>query len=90
MFSTLSAHTIPFSLINCVSRLHCHQLPGVIVYKDCKARLDHIRREHPHLFAQRSLYLQAHRMLESYTFKLNARRDILALFTDEARLKATE
>lgn len=59
----------------------------MIVYKDCKARLDHMRKEHPELFAQRGLYLQVHRMLESYTFKLNARREILALFSDEARVK---
>lgn len=64
------------------------QLPGVIVYKDCKARLDLIKREHPEVFAQRALYLQAHHMLESYTFKLSARREVLALFSEEARLQA--
>lgn len=63
------------------------QLPGVIVYRECKARLDYIKREHPELFTQRALYAQVHRMLESYTFKLTARREILALFTEDARIK---
>lgn len=63
------------------------QLPGVIVYRECKARLEHIKRDHPDLFSQRSLYAQVHRMLESYTFKLTARREVLALFSDDARVK---
>jgi hypothetical protein len=60
----------------------------VIVYKDCKARLDHLRRDHPEVFSRRSLYVQVHHMLESYTFKLTARREILALFSEDARVKA--
>ena len=65
----------------------CIQLPGVIVYRDSKAKLDRIKAENPDLFAQRELYTQVHRMLESYNFKLTARRDILALFADDAKLK---
>ncbi len=63
------------------------QLPGVIVYRECKARLDHIRKEHPEVFCRRALYVNVHRILESYTFKLSARRDVLALFAPEARMR---
>ena len=58
------------------------------MYRECKARLDHIKRDHPAIFARRSLYVQVHHMLESYTFKLTARRDVLALFTDDAKMRA--
>lgn len=59
----------------------------MIVYRECKARLDHLRKEHPELFGRRSLYVTVHRMLESYTFKLQARKDVLALFSPEARMR---
>lgn len=63
------------------------QLPGVIVYRECKSRLDHIKRDHPEVFNKRELYLNVHRVLESYTFKLSARREILAMFGNEAKLR---
>lgn len=61
----------------------------MIVYRECKSRLDHLKREHPELFAKRSLYANVHRMLESYTFKLTARRDITALFAADAKQRDT-
>lgn len=63
-------------------------MPGVVLYRECKARLDAIRRQNPQVFDKHSLYVDVHRILESYSFKLTARRDILALFSTTARLKA--
>eukprot|EP01039_Chlorochromonas_danica_P002589 gene2589-2831_t len=64
------------------------KMPGVVLYRECKARLDTIRRQNPQVFDKHSLYVDVHRILESYSFKLTARRDILALFSTNARLKA--
>lgn len=58
------------------------------MYRECKARLDHLRREHSEVFCKRSLYCTVHRMMETYTFKLTARRDILALFSSEAKIRS--
>lgn len=62
-------------------------MPGVILYRDCKSRLESIKRDYPHVFSSRALYIEVLKILESYTFKLTARRDIIALFTDEAKKK---
>lgn len=62
-------------------------MPGVILYRDCKAKLESIKREHPEVFNKRSLYLEALRILESYTFKLTARREIIAFFSEDAKRK---
>ncbi len=62
-------------------------MPGVILYRDCKNKLDHIKHEHPEVFNKRSLYLEVLHILESYTFKLTARREIVAFFTEEAKRK---
>jgi hypothetical protein len=74
--------SVELEILNLIAKL-----PGVIVYRECKSRLDHLKREHPELFAKRSLYVNVHRMLDSYTFKLTARRDITALFTADAKQK---
>lgn len=63
------------------------KMPGVILYRDCKARLDSIKREYPDLFHSRALFLDVMRVLDSYSFKLTARRDISSLFTDQAKMK---
>jgi hypothetical protein len=57
------------------------------MYRECKSRLENIRNSHPEIFASRNLYLSVHKMLESYTFKLAARREVLMLFFAEAKLK---
>lgn len=62
-------------------------MPGVILYRDCKTRLEGIRRERKEIFDKHSLYVDVHRILESYNFKLTARREILALFSEAARVK---
>ena len=64
------------------------QLPGVIIYRECKARLDQIKAHHPEAFSNRKLYATVHRMFEGYTFKLTTRRDILKLFLPIAATKA--
>ena len=62
-------------------------MPGVIIYRECKARLDQIRTFHPEAFSNRKLYATVHRMFEGYTFKLSTRRDILKLFFPAAATK---
>jgi len=39
------------------------------------------------LFAKRSLFVQVQKMLESYSFKLDMRRHIMSLFSENAKLK---
>ncbi len=63
-------------------------MPGVILYRDCKSRLENMKKENPHLFASRHLYVEVLKILESYTFKLTARRDIIGLFSEEAKKKS--
>jgi hypothetical protein len=62
-------------------------MPGVILYRECKVRLEAIKKENPELFGRRSLFLEVMRILECYTFKLTARRDIVNLFSDTAKQK---
>jgi hypothetical protein len=64
-------------------------MPGVILYRECKGRLDYLKREHSDLFSKHSLYVEVMKILEIYNFKLTARRDILSLFSDSARSKPT-
>jgi hypothetical protein len=64
-------------------------MPGVILYRECKARLDYLKREHSDLFSKHSLYVEVMKILEIYNFKLTARRDILSLFSESARSKPT-
>jgi hypothetical protein len=63
------------------------QLPGVIMYAECKSRLEAIRTQRPELFDSPSLYRAAQRMLESFTFKLTARRDVNNLFSVQAKMR---
>jgi hypothetical protein len=69
-------------VINLISRM-----PGVIVYNDSKMRLERIRAQKPDTFLSRNLYLAVCQLLETCTFKLNARRDVMAMFKLEAKLK---
>lgn len=57
------------------------------MYRESKSRLEAMRRDRPEIFSKHSLYVDVHRLLESYSFKLTARKDILGLFTEAARLK---
>lgn len=63
------------------------KMPGVILYRDCKVRLENIKKDYPQVFSNRQLYVEVLKILESYTFKLTARRDIINLFSDEAKKK---
>lgn len=63
------------------------KLPGVLVYWECKHRLEELKRNNPELFDSRKLYCQAQHMMECYTFKLPVRREILGLFSDLAKRK---
>ncbi len=84
-FMASGAMTVEMEVLNLVAKL-----PGVIVYRECKARLDHLKREHPEVFAKRGVYCSVQRMLETYTFKLSARRDVVALFAQEAKVRVGE
>lgn len=64
-------------------------MPGVILYRECKAKLDHIRRENNDIFSKRTLFVEVMRILEVYNFKLSARREIIALFSEAARQRPT-
>lgn len=63
------------------------QMPGVIIFSECKARLELIRSQNPELFKSRDLFVAVQRLLEAYTFKLTVRREIGNLFHAEAKLK---
>ena len=62
----------------------------MIIYRECKARLDQIRAHHPEAFSNRKLYATVHRMFEGYTFKLSIRRDLLKLFLPAAATKTAK
>jgi hypothetical protein len=63
-------------------------MPGVILYRECKSRLDYYKRENPDAFTKHHLFVEVMKILEVYNFKLAARRDILSYFTEQARLKS--
>jgi len=63
------------------------KLPGNLCYLESKSTLFRLRINHPEIFASRDLYLGVHRLLETYSYKLALRRDILKLFPPEARLR---
>jgi hypothetical protein len=50
-------------------------------------RLELLKKENPEIFQRRSLYSEVMKILESYNFKLTARRDILGLFADVSKIK---
>lgn len=50
-------------------------------------QLEKLKKSNPEVFLNRTLYSEVHRILESYTFKLSARREVLAFFPKKARLK---
>jgi hypothetical protein len=63
------------------------QFPGNILYKDSKHRLELLRREHPSLFQSRGFFVTVLHLLDTFTFKLTLRREIVALFSDAAKRK---
>lgn len=81
-FTPSASIAIELEIINLICKM-----PGVILYRDCKSRLDSIKREYPDLFNSRPLFIDVMRVLDSYSFKLTARRDIAALFTEQAKMK---
>ena len=62
-------------------------MPGVILFADSKSKLEAIRNQKPEVFSSRQLYVACRHLLDTYTFKLNVRRDIMALFAPEAKLR---
>ena len=62
-------------------------MPGVIVYSECKNKLEQMKTQRPEIFQSRQLFVSVLRLLENYTFKLGARRDIVNLFTIEAKCR---
>jgi hypothetical protein len=63
------------------------KFPGNIMYKESKSRLENLRREHPQIFQSRSLFVTVMHLLDMFTFKLPLRREIVALFSDQAKRK---
>lgn len=57
------------------------------MYKESKNRLEALRREHPHVFQSRALFVTVMHLLDMFTFKLPQRREIVALFFDQAKRK---
>ncbi len=57
------------------------------MYKDSKNRLEALRREHPELFQSRVFFVKVMQLLDTFTFKLTLRREVIALFSDVAKRK---
>ena len=66
-----------------------YQMPGVILCGDSKTRLETIKAKNAELFKNRELYVAVRKLLDNNTYKLSARRDVLSLFSFDARLKST-
>jgi len=62
------------------------KMPGLLLYKEAKTFLEQRKISNPEAFSSRNLYVTVHRVLESYSFRLTTRREILRLFTIQARL----
>ena len=62
------------------------KMPGLLLYKEAKTFLEQRKISNPEVFSSRNLYVTVHRVLESYSFRLTTRREILRLFTIQARL----
>jgi hypothetical protein len=56
------------------------QMPGVILYRECKSRLYSIREDNKEPFSSRQLFVDVLNILDSSNFKLAARRDIMDVF----------
>ena len=80
----MGAGNVELEVLNLVAKL-----PGVILYSESKNKLIRLREAHPDVFGNRRVYATVHRMFEFYTFKLAARRDVVALFTPFASLDST-
>lgn len=65
-------------------------MPGVILYADSKSKLEAIRSQRPEVFSNRQLYLATRYLLDNYTFKLSARRDIFSMFPTEAKCRGVK
>lgn len=64
------------------------RMPGVILYRDSKNKLEALKKSDPELFTRRTIYVEVQRMFEAYTYKLNCRREIVNLFSMDAMMKS--
>lgn len=62
------------------------KIPGLLLYKEARTFLEQRKISNPEVFSSRNLYVTVHRVLESYSFRLTTRREILRLFTIQARI----
>lgn len=62
-------------------------MPGVILFSESKQKLDTIRTNKSSLFNSRPLYIAIRHVLDQYTFKLNVRRELVNMFSNEAKMK---
>jgi hypothetical protein len=62
-------------------------MPGVIMYSECKNKLESLRVQRPEIFDDRKVYVAVLRLLDTFTFKLSARRDVLNLFSVQAKMR---
>ena len=63
------------------------KMPGLLLYKEARTFLEQRKISNPEVFSSRNLYVTVHRVLESYSFRLSTRREILKLFTIQAKLR---
>lgn len=64
------------------------KMPGVILFGDSKTRLEGIKTKNADIFKNRELYVAVRKILDNNAYKLSARRDVLSLFSADARLKS--
>jgi len=63
------------------------KFPGMLLYKESRAKIEVLRNAHPELLSSRAVFVVVMKILEKYTFKLAARREIVKLFSSHARSK---
>ena len=63
-------------------------MPGVILFSESKSRLEAIKHADADIFKNRQLYLSVRRLLDTHAYKLSVRREILSMFSVEAKLKS--
>ena len=63
------------------------KFPGMLLYKESRAKIELLRSTHPELLSSRAVFVVVMKILEKYTFKLVARREIVKMFSVHARTK---
>lgn len=64
------------------------RFPGMLLYKESRAKIELLRSSHPEMLSSRAVFVVVMKLLEKYTFKLAARREIVKMFSAHAKTKA--